>query len=697
MRYLVMGLGSALALATGAGAAWEVGAVDPEGSNGYDSSVALEGEGRVHIVYSVTRPYSGLNYAYFEGKEWATEAVIKDDHSGYYNSLALDSDGRPHVSLGGEDLVYARRTESNWEIQKVVSGGEFTRFVSTSLALDGQDRPHISYFCEFYEPEEYGVKRVELKYAHWNGETWETSIVDPGGGDAWYKAASLALDGEGAPHICYQWSFGGRNDLYYAHPGESGWLKEVVDSDGDYLYPSLAIDRFGRPHISYFDEMGGNLKYARREEGRWIIETVDAPGWTGLSTAIALDAEGRPLISYYSRVPYFDEQSGKYIFKAARWTGEDWAISIIDSADCGFYDQAPWKTSIAAGPSGQPHISYYDFDSRGLKYATWRGPEPFPPEEQLPVEVKDSASPAAVNQWSADLKRFMSNKPYRFSTSSALYAQPDEEAEMYYDEPGSMEVEVVDGLSILTPYEYRGFEGLNYKTWLKVKTDEGSGWVLARGAPPHNFLTRFVTEGGWPASMLASFTERYAALREGPSTKKAVIKPEVDENEAWALKAEVPAGALYEVVARCGGWLCVGRRWNGGAWLPADAPALRLYHLVFGWDHDEWAECGFYFPVDDTVTEIYYSVWTYFKSGRIPYEDPVFTVATDGAGYELRPKHVPGYGGMECGQGFFKLELPVPVKRRDITSVTFVTGAPPRRFRVTVDPREAWAEYDEGR
>jgi len=227
----------------------------------------------------------------------------------------------------------------------------------------------------------------------------------------------------------------------------------------------------------------------------------------------------------------------------------------------------------------------------------------------------------------------------------ALYAEPDEEAEIYYDEPGSIEAEVVDGVSILTPYEYRGFEGFNYKTWLKVKAEEGSGWILAHGAPPHNFLTNFVTEGGWPASALVSFTEPYSPLREGPSTKKAVIKSEVDENEAWALKADVPAGALYEVLARCGDWLCVGRRWYGGAWLPADAPGLSL-----------------------------------------------LTLTTDDAGYELKPTYVPGYGGMECGRGFFKLELPVPVERRDITSVTFVTGAPPRRFRITVDPREAWGK-----
>jgi len=299
----------------------------------------VDGDGGVHIVYSGTDSYCGLKYAYYNGAEWVTEGVFEDEGNGYYNSLGLDRDGRPHVSLGGDDLVYAYRDAGKWEVRTVAPGGEAEKYAFTSIALDGQGRPHISYFCDFYEPGEYDLKRVELRYSYWTGDAWDTSTIDPDGGGTWYKSVSLALDKEAKPHVCYQ------------------------------------------GHISCFDEMGGNLKYARQEEGRWVVETVDEAGWTGLSTSIALDAEGRPLISYYASVPYFGGQSGRYVFKVARWTGEDWAISTIDSADCGFYDQAPWKTSIAAGPSGQPHISYYGFNSRGLKYATWRGPGLFPPDE----------------------------------------------------------------------------------------------------------------------------------------------------------------------------------------------------------------------------------------------------------------------------------------------------------------------------
>jgi hypothetical protein len=72
---------------------------------------------------------------------------------------------------------------------------------------------------------------------------------------------SLALDGDGYPHISYfDW---GNSDLKYAYQDASGWHIETVDSERDVgLYTSLALDGDGYPHISYFDETNDDLKYA---------------------------------------------------------------------------------------------------------------------------------------------------------------------------------------------------------------------------------------------------------------------------------------------------------------------------------------------------------------------------------------------------------------------------------------------------
>jgi len=64
-------------------------------------------------------------------------------------------------------------------------------------------------------------------------------------------------------------------------------------------YTSLALDASGNPHIAYFDELNGDLKYARRVGGAWQIQTVDSDGMVGKYPSLALDAGGNPCIAYF--------------------------------------------------------------------------------------------------------------------------------------------------------------------------------------------------------------------------------------------------------------------------------------------------------------------------------------------------------------------------------------------------------------
>ena len=50
------------------------------------------------------------------------------------------------------------------------------------------------------------------------------------------------------------------------------------------MYTSLALDASGRPYISYHDSTNDDLEY---DGANWITETVDSAGDVGVSTSLA--------------------------------------------------------------------------------------------------------------------------------------------------------------------------------------------------------------------------------------------------------------------------------------------------------------------------------------------------------------------------------------------------------------------------
>jgi hypothetical protein len=138
-----------------------------------------------------------------------------------------------------------------------------------------------------------------------------------------------------------------------------------VESTGDtYDETSLALDTNGNAHISYVRWYYGDggqksdLKYARWI-GKWDIQTVEA-GRVGLYNSLAVDSNDHPHISYFD----WANRDLKY----TRWTGEAWETQVVDHAgDVGYF------TSLALDAEDRPHISYTDLDNGKLKYARWTG------------------------------------------------------------------------------------------------------------------------------------------------------------------------------------------------------------------------------------------------------------------------------------------------------------------------------------
>jgi hypothetical protein len=227
-----------------------------------------------------------------------------------------------------------------WAIETVDDPKQFSEMTDRSLALDGDGHPHIAYGGDY------------LYYAWHDGTAWHLETVDNAGGVGQY--ASLALDGSGNPHISYHDRI--KYTLKYAYRDGTGWHIETVDSTGG-RYTSLVLDDSSNPHISYqhgyYTEI--SINYAYRDWAGWHFQTVD--GW-GRYSSLALDSFGNPHLSYYD---WLDDD-----LKYATWAGSEWVRQTVDRDGGG-------PSSLAVDGFGNPHISYYDHADTNLKYVHWTG------------------------------------------------------------------------------------------------------------------------------------------------------------------------------------------------------------------------------------------------------------------------------------------------------------------------------------
>jgi RHS repeat-associated protein len=275
------------------GSSWDIQTVESAAGAG-NTSLALDSQGNPHISYtawnSTTASYN-LKYARWTGSSWDIQTI--DSSDGGNTSLAMDSQGNSHISYySSNSLKYAKWNGTNWTIQVVAAGavGVDQAGQYSSLALNSAEDPRIAYYY-------YSAAVNGLRYAKWTGDAWEIETVDnaTAGVLGWYP--SLALDSGDRPHISYYDNYYGA--LKYARKWTTtSWKRETVESGYTGLSTSLALDSQGNPRISYQDTYGGDsgLKHARWTGSSWNIETIDSNGQSPIS--LALDSAGNPRISY---------------------------------------------------------------------------------------------------------------------------------------------------------------------------------------------------------------------------------------------------------------------------------------------------------------------------------------------------------------------------------------------------------------
>ena len=389
---------------------WLIDTVDSaqQFENMSSRSIRLDSNGNPVIAYGGRKLY----FARYTGSKWSISVADGSYGVGSYASLDLDSSNRPHISyydaINGK-LKYASIYNDVWEVETITEAGDSGANVGmyTSLEIDSDNRPHISYYDATYQ-------ELDYIYQNSNGD-WVKNVVNTVGSVG--KYSSLYLNGD-KPHISY---YNESSDaLMHAYKDSSGvWRNDFIDSrqagdpeelTGVGLYSSIIMDSRGIVHISYYDAVRGNLKYARINGSSKDVDTVQHINGekNGLFTSIALNNNREPRISYFNEtqddlkfayltdsgwkfttishqsktglytsmavnhsnnrtyISFYDFYKNKLML--ASLNNDKWSLTEIDAAGTtGVYN------SMKLDSSDRAHIAYYDESSPGLRYARWTG------------------------------------------------------------------------------------------------------------------------------------------------------------------------------------------------------------------------------------------------------------------------------------------------------------------------------------
>jgi hypothetical protein len=337
--------------------------------SGFQTSLVVDAQGVPHVSYfdqDVQIPGSSgpIRYASRSGSGWVIEEVDNGPVNTSGNtSLALDSQGRPHMSYAlsivigvGTQLKYAHNSGGGW-VSEVVDSGAFVSFVS-SLALDAQDRPHLCYIVST------GFEST-LYHAVLSGGTWVREVVN---GEATVGPGIVRVGSDGVPRIVFKTGFPSVLQLAMRQP-DGTWTTEAIDGGANLVATGIAfvLDANDRPHVSYYDYNSGTGKYAEKADAGWVIETtpvtregsdlVEAGG-------LAVANDGTAFVCYIRSQGSFPNAGA---VRLATRTNSGWTSRVVESTP-----GPATSCSAAVDVSGNQHLAYYfgrDSFSGELHYA----------------------------------------------------------------------------------------------------------------------------------------------------------------------------------------------------------------------------------------------------------------------------------------------------------------------------------------
>jgi hypothetical protein len=342
---------------------WRIETVDGGGQTGtvgHSPSLGIDNAGNYHLGY-IDTSRKMLRYAYRGREEQHWDKMDLDSSVGYSAALALDAHGKPHFAYQGfyeNGLHYAVWDGSVWHKQLI---DPLSVAFFMSMQIDKSDHPKISYYKRMNPDSSFAL---QLKYAYFDGTSWYRETVDPREGTG--KFNTLALDGEGNPHIVYSNIVS--YDLEYAHWDGTQWVHATPDTrraSGGILGASgLAIDGNGKVCFVYVEYSHHQLKFTYKNGNTWeseIIQQLSAKTDQIDRISMKFDHQNRLHIAYID----YARNELKYGLR----TDHGWQLESVDPGT-----DSMVTPSLALDPNDVPHIAYFDETAGAVKVAHSEGP-----------------------------------------------------------------------------------------------------------------------------------------------------------------------------------------------------------------------------------------------------------------------------------------------------------------------------------
>lgn len=287
----------------------------------------------------------------------------------YFNDIDVNNNGEPCVVYDKNsfsEILVAVRSDSIWQIE-VIESSEF--YYGLSIAVDNNNRCNLSYYRKDT------ISEVSyLVYAYHDSSSWVFDLVDscvsPVGNYFLEHKSSIAIDTLGNPAIAYMiWEeIDSIHPLKYAHYNGTSWDITTIEYDSAYsgnqiaptdFSPSLQFTSDNIPHIAFYhiypNTLSDTLKLAHYVDtlGQWFKDTVACNIHGGEPVSLGFDSQDRPGIAH------IDNATLSYTW----WNNSSWNSDLIDGMGT-----LHTRICLSIDTNDRPHIVYLHWGFYSPKY-----------------------------------------------------------------------------------------------------------------------------------------------------------------------------------------------------------------------------------------------------------------------------------------------------------------------------------------